>query len=134
METFYIPIAVGNLDGTRFVEMDAEVGTRATHTVVPGSTLAELGVNTAHMARFELADSTVVEYPVGYAKVRLGGKEVRAMVVFAPEGTLPAVGETTLEMGHLAPDPVEKRLVRVNGYLLWGFSHRPTRSTSAANP
>ena len=134
METFNIPITVGNLDGTRFVEMEAEVGTRATYTVVPGSTLTELGVETADMARFEIAEGTVVEYPVGYAKVRLGGKEVRAMVVFAPEGTLPAVGETTLEMGHLAPDPEGQRLIRVNGYLLWGFSHPPARSVIAANP
>ena len=113
MATFNIPIAVGNLDRTRFVEMDAEVGTRATYTVVPGSTLAALGVETAHMARFEIADGEVVEYPVGYAKVRLGGKEVHAMVVFAPEGTRPAVGMTTLGNAHLAPDPEMQRLVPV---------------------
>ena len=117
MSVFSIPIAVGNLVGTQFVEMDAEVGTRATYTVVPGSTLAELGVETADMARFELADGTVVEYPVGYAKVRLGGKEVQAMVVFAPKGKLPAVGATTLGVGHLAPDPEGQRLVPVKGRL-----------------
>ena len=114
MGVFSIPIAVGNRAGTRYIEMDAEVGTRATYTVVPGSTLAELGVEIANMAPFEIADGEVVEYPVGYAKIRLAGKEVQAMVVFAPEGTLPAVGMTTLGNAHLAADPEAQRLVPVN--------------------
>lgn len=118
METFTIPIAVGNLDGTQFAEMEAVVGTRASYTVVPGSMLAGLGVETAELARFETADGEMVEYPVGYAQIRLAGEEVIAMVVFAPEGAQTRVGATTLEMGHLAIDHAEKRLVPVNGYLL----------------
>ena len=116
MGVFSVPIAVGNLAGTRYVELEAMVDTGASHTVVPSNTLAPLELEIDELARFEIADGGVVEYPMGYAKIRLAGLEVEATVIFGPEGALPLLGASTLELGHLSVDPVGKRLVPISAY------------------
>ena len=121
MSVFSIPIAVGNLAGTQFAEMEAQVGADAspnpTHSVIPGDTLAAVGVEIADRAAFETGGGAVAEYPIGYATIRLEGQEVIATVIFAPEGAPPQVGMTTLGNAHLAPDPAGQRLVSVKGRL-----------------
>lgn len=117
MGVFNVPIAIGNLAGTRFVELEAMVDTGSSHTVVPSDTLAPLGLEIVELARFEIADGNMVEYAMAHAKIRLAGLEVEAMVVFGQEGTLPLLGASTLELGHLSVDPVGKRLVPISAYL-----------------
>jgi clan AA aspartic protease len=111
MGTFTVPIQIGNLAGAQFTELTALVDTGATYTTVSGSLLSRLGVMQEGYRRFELADNTVVEYPIGYARLRLNGNETVAQVVFAPEDTSPLLGATTLENLSLAVDPVRQQLV-----------------------
>ena len=121
MAIFSIPIAVGNLAGTQFAEMEAQVDADAspnpTHSAIPGDTLAALGVEVADRVSFETGGGVVTEYPIGYATIRLAGQEVIATVIFAPEGAPPRVGMTTLGNAHLAPDPAGQRLISVKGRL-----------------
>ena len=44
MGTFTVEIAIGDVDGENYEEMDALVDAGATTTVVPGSTLRRLGI------------------------------------------------------------------------------------------
>ena len=113
MGTFTVPIQICSLSGAQFTEVTALVDTGSTYTTLPGSLLARLGVVQEGYRRFELADNRVVEYPIGYARLRMNGTETVAQVVFAPEDTSPLLGATTLENLSLAVDPVRQQLVPV---------------------
>ena len=76
-----------------------------------------MGIEKRESRTFELADDRVVEYPVGYASMRLGERDIIALVVFAPEGSAPLLGATTLETTGLALDPIRQRLVPVPALL-----------------
>ncbi len=119
MGTFTLPIQIGDLSGSQFVEITALVDTGATYTTLPGSILTRLGIEQESHRRFELADNRIVEYPIGYARLRLNGddNETVALVVFAPEDTSPLIGATTLENFSMAADPVHQRLVPVPALL-----------------
>lgn len=117
MGTFTVPIRIGDLAGAQFTEVLALVDTGTTYTTLSASLLARLGVVQEGYRRFELADNRVVEYPIGYARLRLNGSETIAQVVFAPEDTSPLIGATTLENLSLAVDPVRQQLVPVTALL-----------------
>lgn len=117
MGTFTIPIQIGNLAGAQFIDVTALVDTGTTYASLPESILARLGVDQAGYRRFELADNRIVEYPIGYARVRVDGNETVAQVVFAPEDTSPLIGATTLENLSLAVNPVHQRLIPVPALL-----------------
>ena len=117
MGTFTVSIQVGDLAAQRFLDVEALVDTGATYTSLPANILSQLGIESRESRTFELADDRVVEYPVGYATIRLEGRELIVLVVFAPEGTGPLLGATTLETASLAVDPIHKRLVPVPALL-----------------
>ena len=117
MGTFTVFLHVGNLAGLHFAEVEALVDTAATYTSVPTNILAASGIEIREHRSFELADDRVVEYPVGYASIRLEDREIIALVVFAPEGTAALLGATTLETAGLAVDPLHQRLVPVPALL-----------------
>ena len=117
MGTFTVPLQVGDLAGQRFIEVEALVDTGATYTLLPEELLTQLGIAPEDQRRFQLADERVVEYPIGYARLRVDGGTAVALVVFAPEGTGPLIGATTLENLSLGVDPVQQRLVPVNALL-----------------
>lgn len=115
--TFSVPIEVGDLPGRRFVEVSALVDTGASDTVLPQDMLARLGVAPVVRRPFRLADERIAEYSVGQARIRLHGEEFIVLVVFAPEGTTPLLGATTLETFSLGVDPKAQRLMPVPGLL-----------------
>jgi clan AA aspartic protease len=117
MGTFTVTLQLGILEGREFVDVEALVDTGATYTSVPEDTLDRLGIVKRETRTFELADDRVIEYPVGYATVRLEEREIIVLVVFAPEGTSPLLGATALETASLAVEPVHQRLVPVPALL-----------------
>ena len=116
MGTFSIPISVGGPTG-RSVDIEALVDTGATHSLLPGNVLVELGVEPIERVMFQLADESTVDYDIGEARLRLDGRERTALVIFGPEGATPLLGATTLELFNLAVDPVGRRLLSVPGLL-----------------
>lgn len=114
---FTVHMEVAALTGNGFIGVDALVATGATHTVLPSSTLKELGVQSIDKLRFSLADESKVVYELGQARVRIAGKERIVLVVVGPENILPLLGATTLENFNLAVDPIGKQLVPVDGLL-----------------
>lgn len=115
MGTFRQPIEVGPLDGSRYVAVEALVDTGSTYTSLPSSMLRLLGVAPLECRSFELADSHVVEADVGAVQVRVDGRSVPTLCVFAEEGTEPIMGAHALEGLMLAVDPVGLRLIPVRG-------------------
>jgi len=117
MGTFTVVVQMGDLEDRDFIEVEALVDTGATYTSVSEDILDRLGIVKRETRTFELADDRVIEYPVGYASVRLEQREIIVLVVFAPEGTTPLLGATTLETAGVAVDPVHQRLIPVPALL-----------------
>ena len=117
MGTFTVSLQAGDLAGRNFAHVEALVDTGATYTSVPTNILAASGIEIREHRSFELADDRVVEYPVGYASIRLEDREIIVLVVLAPEGTAALLGATTLEMAGLGVDPLHQLLVPVTALL-----------------
>lgn len=117
MGTFTVSIQVGDLEGERFIEIEALVDTGSTYTVLPMDMLDQLGVAPEGRRSFELGDDRIVEYPIGYARTRLNGDETIASVVFGPEGIDSLLGATALEHFSLAVGPINQRLIPVTALL-----------------
>ena len=75
--------------------------------------LEQLGINQEGQRRFELGDDRLVEYPIGYARMRLGEDQTIVLVVFGPEGIGPLLRATALENLSLAVDPIHQKLIPV---------------------
>ena len=117
MGTFTVALQLGDLEGREFVDVEALVDTGATYTVLPMNILDQVGVKREDQRSFELGDDRIVEYSIGYARLRLNGDETIALVVFGPEGINPLLGATALEHFSLAVDPVHQRLIPATALL-----------------
>ena len=118
MGTFTVRIEVGDVAGRRFESVEALVDTGATNTVLPEAMLTQLGVKPYRRSRFQLADGSQLELDVGRTWVRVDGQEEFTQVVFGGVESEPILGAVTLEEMGLAADPVGRRLVPVNKYLM----------------
>lgn len=117
MGTFTVNIQVGDEQGQTFEDAEAIVDSGATFTVIPASTLRRLGVEPRRRVPFRLANDQIEQRDVGVAIVRFDGHESITSVVFGEEGTV-LLGAVTMEDMLLAIDPINKRLVPVEGLLM----------------
>lgn len=115
MGTFRTAIEIGDPQGQRWETVEALVDTGASYTWVPANTLAQLGVRPQFRREFITADSRVIERDMAVTMARWDGQALPTLVVFGEDGSLPLLGGYTLEGFGLAPDPVNRRLVRVRG-------------------
>lgn len=120
METFSVRIGIGHRDREEWLTLDALVDTGASITSAPASQLRELGVERRCTQPFTLADGATRELEVGEARVRAGGREITTLVLFNREGSKPVLGALALQGMFLSVDPVEQRLVPVEGWLAGG--------------
>ena len=111
MGTFSVELEVGNPDREEFVPIEAMVDTGAIYTMLPEDILDSLGIPRLETDIFELADDSLVEYPIGDAVVRLMGRMRTVPVVFARPGNTPLLGATALEIFRLVADPVNQQLL-----------------------
>ena len=111
MVVFRVELEVGSSVRGEFVTVQVLVGAGAIYTMLPEDLLDGLGVPRLETDVFELADDSLVEYPLGDAVVRLQGRMRTVPVVFARAGNTPLVGATTLQILRLVVDPVEERLI-----------------------
>lgn len=110
MGTFTYPLEVFSADGSRSETVDATVDTGSTYTCLRASMLRELGIVARRRIRSELADGSIVEDPIGEARVRVEGVETTTIVVFVDDGAPALLGAYTLEGALLVVDPVRQRL------------------------
>ena len=118
MGVFAVQLAVGDPQGERFETVEALVDTGASYTALPGSLLRRLGVPVVDQREFVLADGRRIEREIGEARVRLDGKTLTSIVVFADDGAQSLLGAVTLEEFGLGIDPVAQKLIPVPGYLM----------------
>ncbi len=114
MGIFSVTIAVANVNGDDFEEIDDTVDTACDYTTVPREMLRRLGVPVSGQAISEMADGRQVSSDTGWARVRLEGREAYTPVIFAEEGEASLLGVTTLEVARLGVDPTNQRLMPVN--------------------
>ena len=90
--------------------VDATVDTGSTYTCLPADLLGRLGIEPRWRIQSELADGSIVEDPIGEARVRVEGIERSTIVVFVGDGAPALLGAYTLEGALLVVDPVRQRL------------------------
>ena len=117
MGTFTVVLQIGDVAGQQFIEVESLVDTGSTYTVLPEEILVELGIEQEGQRRFELGDDRIVEYPIGYSRIRLDEDATIVLVVFGPEGITPLLGATALEHLSVEVDPIQQRLVPVPALL-----------------
>ena len=77
-----------------------------------------LGVTPHARDTFVLADGRRVEHDIGQSWIRVNGRAVVTLFVFAGPEATPLLGAYALEGLRFAPDPIGRRLVPVPGLLM----------------
>ena len=118
MSTFQVTIEVTNPDlpePRTWRPVAATVDSGASLTSVPAELLADLGIESHATRPFVLADGRRVESPVANALIRIDGEAVADLSVLGEPDEPVLLGARTLEGLFLGVDPVNKRLVPVEG-------------------
>ena len=118
MGTFSVPISIGDPQGENWIEFDALVDTGASIVSVPASLLIDLGIKPAAQHQFRFAQGSVRNMDIGEARIRIDGLETATLVAFNDESTSVLLGALALETLLLGVDPVEQRLVPVDGLMM----------------
>lgn len=118
MGVFRIQIEVGDPRGETFEPVEAVVDTGATNTVLPKSLLTRLGVTPHAKGKFRIADGRRIELDIGRTWVKVDGQREFTQVAFGMDESRAILGAVTFEEMSLSVDPVGKRLVPVDKYLL----------------
>ena len=111
MGVFSVAISIGDTENQQWVELSATVDTGAFLMSMPGSLLRSLGVTPSFTENVRMADSRTRAMDIGYAWLRLNGREVMALVAFNDDHTTPLLGSLALETLRMYVDPVEQRLL-----------------------
>jgi len=118
MGTFTVTVEIGDPKGQRYEEVEALVDTRATYTSLPGSLLRSLGVSSSVTRTFILADGRRIQRGLGDTWMRLHGERHPVQVIFAEDDSASLLGAVALETFGLMVDPVNERLIPVDGLLM----------------
>ena len=118
MGTFRIDMGVGDPQGQSYEYVDALADSGSTYNIMPASMLRRLGIEVQGTGTFRIADGRRIEREMGQTWVRLNGDEYIAPVIFGDEGVQPLLGAVTLEIFRLAIDPVDMRLIPVDGLMM----------------
>ena len=110
MGTFYVDFTLWNRDGTASRTLRGLVDTGASYALIPASVLADLGIAPEKTRRFQLADGTTQDFPVGWAGIELEGQRENVHIVFGPENRV-LLGAMALEAFALAADAAHGRLI-----------------------
>jgi clan AA aspartic protease len=112
MGTFVTQVEVGNMNGGDFMQVEALVDTGSLHSVIPESDSEQLHMQQEGHEEFQLADGSLVVYPVGTARVRVHGRTRGCPIIFGPD-TDYILGATSLEILGFMVDPIGEQLIPV---------------------
>ena len=115
MGTFSVDLDIGDPQGEVWETVQALVDTGSSYTWIPRRLLERLGVRPQFQREFETADGRVVQRDLAVTMVRWDGETMPTLVVLGGNGDAVLLGAYTMEGFSLAPDPVNRRLVRVRG-------------------
>lgn len=118
MGTFRYSMEVGRSDTGPFEQVEAVVDPGATFSLFPRSLLARLGVSPVEQREFTLADSRRIVRDIAIVSVRLEGRTRPTVSVVGEDGGPSLLGAVTLETFGLAANPVNRRLIPAELFLL----------------
>jgi clan AA aspartic protease len=118
MGTFRHTVEVARDPSGPFVPIEAMVDTGATFSQFARSILAPLGVTPLGQRTFTLADGRRVMREIAAVTIRLEGNVLPTVCIIADDGQPALLGAVTLETFGLAADPVNRRLVPAELFLL----------------
>lgn len=113
MGTFEIKFFVLKARGSGESAVRALVDTGSTYTWLPATFLHRLGHKPTVKRSLKLADGRIVEKDAGDVPVRIDGETLNTLCIFSDQSDEALLGAVTLEAFSLAPDPVNKRLIKV---------------------
>ncbi|HEY7519408.1 MAG TPA: aspartyl protease family protein [Methylomirabilota bacterium] len=106
-------------EGERTEDVDLLVDTGATYLTLPADVARRLGLRTLRDQPIVTAGGRRDVWPVAEVRIAVEGREAPTVCFIAPEG--PALlGAVALESLSLGVDPVARRLVPVDGFVLAG--------------
>lgn len=111
MSVFSVPVEFSDLDQRRVERVDAWVDTGAFYSSLPRPRLESMGIVPYDRAQFMLADGRIIENDIGEIRMRVAGKSVITLVIFAEPESEPLLGAYTLEGLAFAVDSLNERLV-----------------------
>jgi predicted aspartyl protease len=118
MGVFTYPVEIAASPGGPFEPLDAYVDSGAVYTQVPTSLLRRMGVQVMDTATFVTADGRRAESDIGEIVIRIDGRERRTLCVFGEEDTPALLGAYAQEAFLLGVDPVNAKLIRIEGLRL----------------
>ena len=125
MGTFRASFEIGDPQGRTWEAVEALVDTGSTYTWIPRQLLEKLEVRAQFRREFETADGRVIQRDMAITMVRWDGEAMPTLVVFGGDRDAALLGAYTLEGFALAPDPVNRRLVRVRGLAMGNVKPAP---------
>ena len=109
-----VTVKVSAFDNSeKFYEADFLVDTGATDSMIPAPELEKIGLKKEGKMSYELADSTVKEYPYGLARIEFMGETTAGRVIFGLPEAEPILGVTALESVGIIVDTANKTLKRL---------------------
>ena len=118
---FTYPIEIAARTGGPFETLEAVVDSGAFYTQAPASLLRRLGVQAIDRAVFITADGRRSEADLGEIEIRMEERHRTTICVFGEEETPALLGAYALEGFLLGVDPVNQRLIGIEGLRLWAL-------------
>jgi len=117
MGTFFHPITLIAPSGAS-ESMDAMVDTGAMFTVIPAPVLERLGVKPFRTMPVRFANGETQQWPLAQIEAELNGQRMPILCLFGSPAAPPLIGAHTLEAFLLTVDPVDRKLVPKEAYLM----------------
>lgn len=111
MGTFYTDFVIWNRERTVSRSISGFVDTGSAYTLIPELILDEMGIERMRFLRFNLADGTQTELPIGRIEMELNDQVEIVPVVFGPDPERTLLGAMALETFVLAADAAHQRLI-----------------------
>ena len=97
-------------DQTHWQKLDLIADTGAIFSLIPRSTLDQLGITPYAEETFHLADGSEIRHPMGDVFIRIDGKARTVPTIFGEPTDTPLLGVTALEILGYAIDPRTRKL------------------------
>ena len=97
-------------DQTQWRKLDLIADTGAIFSVIPKSTLEQLGITPYAEETFHLADGSEIRCGLGDVFIRIDGKSRTVPTIFGEPNDMPLLGVTALEIHGFAVDPRTRKL------------------------
>ena len=97
-------------DQSHWQKLDLIADTGAIFSVIPSSTLDQLGISPYAEETFTLADGSEIRRPMGDVFLRIDGKARTVPTIFGEPTDTPLLGVTALEILGYAVDPRTRKI------------------------